>query len=83
MLRAPMMAAALGAVLALASASFAQQGAFGTADEAKAMLMKAVAAIKLPSSRAASDAAVDDLLARRRIRPLVRPYPLVSAVSQA
>ena len=46
MLRAPMIAATLGAVLALASASFAQQGAFGTADEAKAILMKAVAAVK-------------------------------------
>ena len=37
--------ATLGA--ALASASFAQQGAFGTADEAKAMLIKAVAAVEL------------------------------------
>ena len=46
MLHKSMIAAMLGATLALASASFAQQGAFGTADEAKAILMKAVAAVK-------------------------------------
>jgi hypothetical protein len=46
-----MIAAALGAMLALASASFAQQGAFGTADEAKAMLMKAVAAVKADKAK--------------------------------
>jgi hypothetical protein len=51
MLRTPMIAATLGAVLALASASFAQQGAFGTADEAKAMLLKAVAAVKADKAK--------------------------------
>ena len=51
MLRTPMIAATLGAVLALASASFAQQGEFGTADEAKAMLLKAVAAVKADKAK--------------------------------
>jgi hypothetical protein len=46
MLHKSMIAATLGAMLAFASASFAQQGAFGTADEAKAMLVNAVAAVK-------------------------------------
>jgi hypothetical protein len=41
-----LMIGALCATLALASASFAQQGTFGTADEAKAILLKAVAAVK-------------------------------------
>jgi len=52
MLRKSIIAATLGAALALASASFAQQGAFGTADEAKAMLMKAVAAVKADKAKA-------------------------------
>jgi hypothetical protein len=37
-------AAATVAVLALSPTAFAQQASLGTADEAKAMLMKAVAA---------------------------------------
>jgi hypothetical protein len=52
MLHKSMIAATLGATLALASASFAQQGAFGTADEAKAMLIKAVAAVKSDKAKA-------------------------------
>jgi hypothetical protein len=51
MLRTPMIAATLGAVLALASASFAQQGAFGTADEAKVILLKAVAVVKADKAK--------------------------------
>ena len=51
MLHKSMIAAMLGATLALASASFAQQGAFGTADEAKAMLIKAVAALKADKAK--------------------------------
>jgi hypothetical protein len=52
MRRTSMITATLGATLALASASFAQQGAFGTADEAKAMLLKAVAAVKADKAKA-------------------------------
>jgi hypothetical protein len=44
MFRSLMIAAASGAVLTLSTNSFAQQ--LGTADEAKAMLLKAVAALK-------------------------------------
>ena len=51
MLHKLMIAATLGATLALASVSFAQQGAFGTAAEAKAMLIKAVAAIKADKAK--------------------------------
>jgi len=51
MLHKSMIAAALGATLALVSASFAQQAAFGTADEAKAMLVKAVAAVKADKAK--------------------------------
>jgi hypothetical protein len=45
-----MIAAVSAAVLALCSTAFAQQG--GTADEAKAMLMKAVAAVKQDKTKA-------------------------------
>jgi len=41
-----MVATASITVLALSSTAFAQQGQLGTADEAKAMLLKAVAAVK-------------------------------------
>ena len=51
MLRKSVIATTLGATLALASASFAQQGAFGTADEAKAILIKAVAAVKADKAK--------------------------------
>jgi Single Cache domain 2 len=44
------MAAALAALLALSPSAFAQQT--GTADEAKAMLMKAVAAVKADKTKA-------------------------------
>ena len=47
MIRSLMIAAASAALLTLSPAAFAQQpGQVGTADEAKAMLMKAVAAVK-------------------------------------
>jgi hypothetical protein len=46
MTRKLMIAAASAAALTLSAAAFAQQGQTGTADEAKAMLLKAVAAIK-------------------------------------
>lgn len=46
-----MIAAAISATLTLASASFAQQGAFGTADEAKAILTRAVAAVKADKAK--------------------------------
>jgi hypothetical protein len=53
MVRAFMIAAASTAVLALSSTAFAQQsGQFGTADEARAMLMKAVAAVKADKAKA-------------------------------
>ena len=45
-----MIAAAPVAVLALSATAFAQQN--GTADEAKAMLMKAVAAVKADKAKA-------------------------------
>ena len=51
MIRALMIAAALTAVLALSPTAFAQQTG-GTADEAKAMLMKAVAAVKADQAKA-------------------------------
>src|SRR5271157_5366882 len=51
MIRALMIAAALAAVLALSSTAFAQQTG-GTADEAKAMLAKAVAAVKADKTKA-------------------------------
>jgi hypothetical protein len=47
MVRIFMIAAASAAILTLSTAAFAQQpGQSGTADEAKAMLLKAVAAVK-------------------------------------
>jgi hypothetical protein len=51
MIRTLMIAAASAAVLALSPTAFAQQ-ASGTADEAKAMLMKAVAAVKADKAKA-------------------------------
>ena len=51
MLRILMLAAASSAVLALSSTAFAQQQ-YGTADEAKAMLTKAVAAVKADKAKA-------------------------------
>jgi len=45
-MRTYLIAATSAAVLAVPVAAFTQQGQFGTADEAKAMLMKAVAAVK-------------------------------------
>ena len=51
MIRALMIAAASAAVLALSPTAFAQQTG-GTADEAKAMLMKAVAAVKMDKAKA-------------------------------
>src|SRR6516162_9451113 len=53
MTRTLLIAAASAAVLALSSTAFAQQrGQFGTADEAKAMLVKAVAAVKADKAKA-------------------------------
>jgi hypothetical protein len=53
MVRTFMIAAASAAVLMLSSTAFAQQpGQFGTADEAKAMLLKAVAAVKADKTKA-------------------------------
>ena len=46
MTRKYMIAATSAAVLAVSVTAFAQQGQLGTADEAKAMLLKAVAAVK-------------------------------------
>ena len=51
MIRTLMIAAASAALLALSPTAFAQQ-AGGTADEAKAMLMKAVAAVKADKAKA-------------------------------
>jgi hypothetical protein len=51
MIRTLMIAAASAAVIALSPAAFAQQTG-GTADEAKAMLMKAVAAVKADKAQA-------------------------------
>src|SRR5271169_68193 len=50
MLRTSIIAAVSAAVLMFSSTAFAQQ-ASGTADEAKAMLMKAVAAVKTDKTR--------------------------------
>src|ERR1700674_3422349 len=53
MIRSFMIAAASAAVLALTPTAFAQQPSqFGTADEAKAMLLKAVAAVKADKAKA-------------------------------
>jgi hypothetical protein len=46
MIRSFIVAAASAAVLALSATAYAQQADHGTADEAKAMLMKTVAALK-------------------------------------
>ena len=46
MVRTFMIAAASAAVLTLSGTAFAQQGQLGTAQEARAMLDKAVAAVK-------------------------------------
>src|SRR5271167_5105424 len=51
MLRTSMIAAVLAAVLMFSSTAFAQQ-ASGTAAEARAMLMKAVAAVKADKTKA-------------------------------
>lgn len=51
MLHKSMSAATLGAMLALASVAFAQKGEFGTAEEAKALLVKAVAAVKADKAK--------------------------------
>ena len=51
MVRKFVIAAAQSALIALSSAAFAQQTG-GTADEAKAMLMKAVAAVKADETKA-------------------------------
>jgi hypothetical protein len=51
MVRGFVFIAAATALLALSSTAFAQ-GQFGTADEAKAMLMKAVAAVKADKAKA-------------------------------
>ena len=51
MVRKFVVAAAWAAVIALTSAAFAQQTG-GTADEAKAMLMKAIAAVKADKAKA-------------------------------
>jgi Single Cache domain 2 len=50
MMHKRMIAAASAALLALSTTAFAQQ--YGTADEAKAMLMKAVAAVKADKAKA-------------------------------
>jgi hypothetical protein len=53
MFRAFMIAAASAAVLIISPTAFAQRsGQFGTADEAKAMLMKAVAAVREDKTKA-------------------------------
>ena len=53
MIRTFMIAAASAAVLTLSPTAFAQQGGqFGTADEAKAMLVKVVAAVKADKAKA-------------------------------
>ena len=51
MLRTSMVAAVSAAVLTFSTAAFGQQGG-GTADEAKAMLMKAAAAVKADKAKA-------------------------------
>jgi hypothetical protein len=52
MTRKLMIAAASVAVLAILTPAFAQQSQYGTADEAKAMLMKVVAAVKADKAKA-------------------------------
>ena len=52
MVRTFMIAATSAAVLAVPLTAFAQQGQFGNADEAKAMLAKAVAAVKADKAKA-------------------------------
>ncbi|MGO9995535.1 MAG: cache domain-containing protein [Steroidobacteraceae bacterium] len=53
MIRSFMIAAASSAILALSPTAFAQQKSqYGSADEAKAMLMKAVAAVKADKAKA-------------------------------
>jgi hypothetical protein len=53
MMRSLMIAAASAAILALSPTAFAQQASqFGTAEQAKAMLVKAVAAVKADKSKA-------------------------------
>jgi hypothetical protein len=53
MIRSFMIAAASAAILALTSTAFAQQpGQYGTAEQAKAMLVKAVAAVKADKTKA-------------------------------
>src|ERR1700682_5470413 len=53
MIRTFMIAAASAAVLTLSPTAFAQQGGqSGTADEAKAMLVKAIAAVKADKTKA-------------------------------
>jgi signal transduction histidine kinase len=51
MIRTLMIAAATAAVLTLSSTAFAQQPSHGTADEAKAMLAKTVAALKADKAK--------------------------------
>jgi hypothetical protein len=51
MMRTFMIAAASAAVLTLSTVAFAQQGQFGTAQEARAMLDKAVAAVKADKTK--------------------------------
>ena len=52
MIRTFMIAAASAAVLTLSSTAFAQKSEYGNADEAKAMLMKAIAAVKTDKTKA-------------------------------
>src|SRR5271169_3277663 len=52
MTRSFISAAASAAVLTLSTAAFAQKAGYGTADEAKAMLVKAVAAVKADKTKA-------------------------------
>ena len=52
MIRSLMFGAASAAALTISTAAFAQQGQFGSAREAKAMLDKAVAAVKADKAKA-------------------------------
>lgn len=52
MIRSPMIGAVSVAALAMAASAFAQQAKLGTAAEAKAMLEKAVAAVKADKTKA-------------------------------
>jgi signal transduction histidine kinase len=52
MIRVSIVAAATAAVLALSPAAYAQQAKYGTAAEARAMLEKAVAAVKADKAKA-------------------------------